>query len=98
MKLKIFALVAILAYVSSYLLFCYYLVNFYEPGVEPAYLYVIWDLLGAAGISAVIAGVIWLVRRRSYWISFQWSMWSLVLVLSGMNLFATYLMHWSVNR
>lgn len=99
MKVAYWALLGLSLNCVSHLFFGYYLVTYYEPDADPNYIVdTVIRVLLITGISLGAAGIIWLFKKSSYLKKFYWSLLYVSLAFTGTNLFATYLMHWSVNR
>ena len=99
MKSKYYGLSGFLLYVASTYFFAYWYVNFYEPSEKMSYLSDVFVPVGiTVCVSAVVALLVWLFKKNSYLDKFFWSLFSISIGMVGVNLLATYLMHWAVDQ
>ena len=99
MNVKLYTVISFIAYFFSVVLFDYYAVKFYASETEVASIDRILMLMSHPFSGAfLLSFLIWIFKRNLYWTKFIWSLIFLNSVLLVVNLLATYLMYWSVNK
>ena len=99
MSSKYLALLSCILFIASYLYFLYIGSTVYEPGADARYLLeVTYATLIPLILSVVSALVIWLVKRQNYAIYLFRSLIFYFVAGIAVDLFATYLMLWSVRQ
>jgi len=99
MRVKIYAVISFIIYCFSVLFFECYAIEYYAKDAEEydvlsTLFSMLYPILGAV----VLSSLIWMIKRNSYWTKLVWSVVFLSLAFLVVNVFVTYLMHWSINK